>query len=269
MATDLDVRRMKFATKVKWGLGLGSALIAGPVLFTLFSYLAGAAIAAVTTIVIVGGAINYYPVFAMKLANSKIKEIVKEAKKNPIETMIQQAQQRKDALERTKQSITTTRVEVTTFKRKAENMSQKFGKAEAETFLEQAKKMERLLLFRVEKWTKAKEELKAYEQTIEIARAKWEMSLEAQKLNKMAGFQEDDFMEKLKTEVSLESVNKSLEVAFSEMESSLMEEGSHIPDNYTPSIEFKPMEQEFIDADVVDERQFDLTPLKVKRGGRA
>jgi len=269
MATDLDVRRMKFATKVKWALGLGSALIAGPTLFWLFSYLAGAAVAGIFTIVIVGGAVNYFPVFAMKLANSKVKEIVNEAKKNPIETMINQGLQRKEALDRTKQSITATRVEVTTFKRKAQDMAAKYGQKEAVTFLEQANKMERLLLFRVEKWTKAKEELKAYEQTIEIARAKWEMSLEAHKLNKMAGFQEDDFMEKLKTEVSLESVNKSLETAFSEMESSLMEQGATIPENYKPAIEFKPMEQEFVDIDLSDEEKLEPVPLKVKRGGRA
>jgi hypothetical protein len=268
MSTDLDVRRMGVATKAKWALGLGGALIAGPTLFILLANLAGALIAAVGSGIIVLATINLAPVIAMKFANWKVKGIVHEAKTNPIETMVNQAAARKVALDRTKQSITSTRVEVTTFKRKADIMSKKYP-AEAATFQEQAAKMERLLLYRVEKWTKAQDELRAYYDTIEKARAMWEMSLEAQKLNKLAGVQEDVFMEKLKTDVSLESVNKSLELAFSEMESALMEEGSKIPTDYTPSIEFKPLDQEIVDIDLSDDVKPEPIPLRVKRGGRA
>jgi len=264
MAVDLDVRRMKLATKVKWALGLVGLAVIAPVTFLAIQGLAGLIVAGVLTL----ATINFAPVVAMKFSNWKVKGIVAEAKTNPIETMINQAAQRKAALDRTKESITSTRVEVTTFKRKAEIMAKKYP-TEAATFQQQAAKMERLLLFRVEKWQKAQAELKVYYDTIEKARAMWEMSQEAQKLNKLAGVQEGDFMEKLKTDVSLESVNKSLETAFSEMETALMEEGSQIPENYTPSIEFKPMEQEFVETEFEESAQLEPVPLKVRRGGRA
>ncbi len=83
---DTEARRQSLANKLKWGGGVLLALVAGPVLFLILKGILGLAALAVAG---VAGftIIQMWPVFAMKIANWRMKLIVAEAQANPIETM--------------------------------------------------------------------------------------------------------------------------------------------------------------------------------------
>jgi hypothetical protein len=92
---------------------------------------------------------------------------------------------------------------------------------------------------------------------IQKMQALWEMSQEAQRMNKIAGKNDDDIFEKIRADVRMDSVHESVNLAFSELESSLMDdEAKQIPVDYKPSIEYKPSEiaefsEETMEAEVV------------------
>ena len=51
----------------------------------------------------------------------------------------------------------------------------------------------------------------------------WDMSQAAQRMNKVAGQQSGDTFEQIKTEASIDSVMKSVNMAFSQMETALLD----------------------------------------------
>ena len=66
-------------------------------------------------------------------------------------------------------------------------------------------------------------ELKNFASAIDRAKAMWDMSQAAQQMNKLAGRQASDTFEQIKTDVAVDSVMRSVNKAFSEMETSLMD----------------------------------------------
>lgn len=96
---DNEVRRQELATKIKWGLGLGVALIAAPFVFIASMYLLGTVVALIATAALGYAAIEFAPVVAMKIANRKLKAMKNEAEENPIETLENQAFARKQELD--------------------------------------------------------------------------------------------------------------------------------------------------------------------------
>lgn len=83
---ELDVRKETLEKRFKLGLGIVSVVVIAPFTFIILQGILGAA--ALVVAGIVGFTIiQLAPVFAMKLANWRIKLITAEAQKNPIETM--------------------------------------------------------------------------------------------------------------------------------------------------------------------------------------
>lgn len=212
----------KLATGLKWGLGLGAAVLVAPVVFLAVKGIVGLAAAAVVGLVLINGA----PVLAMTLANWKLKGIKYAATSNPVETLQNAYREQDAALDRFRQSITDFRAEVANFSTQVDGFAAQFPQ-DASKFSAQLEAMNRLLKVRESRYQTARGELQKFAGEIKRAEAIWKMGQAAQRLNKAAGFSDDDFLARIKTETALDSVQSSMNKAFAELETSLMDETPH------------------------------------------
>jgi hypothetical protein len=206
------------AKLIKWAIIVAGVAIAAPAaLFILKGVLALAAAAFVGL-----GSIYLAPVVAMKFANQKVKMMVAEAQTNPIETLINQLDQKRQDAQRFADSITTFRTEVKNFEAKT-TVFEKSYPDDAARFKSQLATMKQLLAFREGRYKQVQDELTNFAHAIDRAKAMWEMSQAAQQMNRIAGRQSSDTFEQIKTDAAVDSVMKSVNRAFSEMETSLLD----------------------------------------------
>jgi septal ring factor EnvC (AmiA/AmiB activator) len=203
---------------VKWAIIALCIAIGAPLAILLVKGLVGLVLAAVIGL----AAINFGPVIAMKFANQKVKMVVAEAKNNPIETLYNELAEKQEAAEKFKKSITDFRTEVKNFADKTVQFKKQYPE-DAARFEAQLATMNKLLAFREGRYKQVQDELKRFADAIDRARALWDMSQSAQRMNKIAGLQTSDTFAQIKTDAALDSVMNSVNKAFSEMETSLME----------------------------------------------
>ena len=244
-----EQRRQNIAKWTKIGIAAGAIIVVAPLTYLLITGLIGLAIAGVLAL----GIINFAPVLSMKFANWKVKAIVHEARENPIETLVNQLSDKQQALEKFKESITKFRTEVANFSEKIITFKAQYPE-EATKFEAQLAGMNRLLAFRQDKYKEAKKGVEKFERAIDRARALWDMSQEAQRMNKYASLQTGDPFEQIKTDVALESVVTSVNTAFSELETALMDS-----DDVTQTVNQQVPALEHQQSVVID-----VTPERVK-----
>lgn len=215
----IDLKRARWAAGAKWALAAGAVLVVSPIVFLLVKGLVGLIVAGVLGMAIV----NFAPVLAMKFANWKVKAIRAEAAANPVETLLNVFHQRERALGEFARSITAFRAEVAGFGDKVETFAAQFPQ-DAEKFRAQLAGMKRVLEVRETRYRQAKKELEVFDKEIARANAIWQMSQAAQRLNLAAGLDTGDVYERIKTETAVESVQASLNKAFSDLETALLDE---------------------------------------------
>ncbi|MPV66522.1 hypothetical protein [Burkholderia sp. BE17] len=206
------------AKLIKWAIIIAGVAIAAPAALFILKGM----VALITAGVIGLGAIYFAPVVAMKFANQKVKMIVEEAQSNPIETLINQLAEKRQAAQKFADSITAFRTEVKNFENKTELFEKQYPD-DAPRFRSQLDTMKQLLAFREGRYKQVQAELKNFATAIDRAKAMWDMSQAAQQMNKLAGRQTADTFEQIKTDVAVDSVMRSVNKAFSEMETSLMD----------------------------------------------
>ncbi len=220
---DDQKRRQRIETVVKVvGLAVVGFIVA-PFIFVAIKGLIGLAIAG--TIGLAG--IYATPWIAAKFANWRLKLIKAEAMKNPIETLQNDYSRRQEALGQFLESIKKFAAEVMTFKDKLVTFSKQYPD-EADKFKDNLLKMNQLLQLRQAKYKDAKENLADYELEIQKASAIWDMGQAAAQMNKAAGMSQDDFFAKIAVETALDSVQKNLNTAFAELETSLLDEDKDV-----------------------------------------
>jgi len=227
---NIEARKEKIATAVKWGLGLLAALVVSPIIFMVVKGLVGLAVAGVVGLAL----INFAPVVAMKFANWKLKAIKGEAARNPVETMQNVYQEKEAALAAFLRRIEDFAAEVANFADKLDGFKSEFP-ADAGKFEATLASMKRLLGVRRQRYTESKAMLASFAGEIRKAEAIWKMGLAAQAMTRAAGMTEDDFMQRLKAETAIDAVQSSLNRAMAELETSLMDEApdalEHHPSN--------------------------------------
>lgn len=235
--TDLAIRKEKLATYGKWGLGLLAALVISPVIFLIVKGIIGLIVAAVLGL----AAVNFAPVLAQKFANWKLKAVKYEATRNPVETLQNVYREKVDALAQFLQRIREFETQVRNFSDKVDGFKIQFP-AEAPKYVETLTAMQRLLALRKQRYKESQEVLAQFEGEIRKADAIWKMSLAAQELTKAAGMTDDDFMQKVRAETSFDAVQTSLNRAFAELETSLLEETPALTNNPSPVIDVQAVE---------------------------
>lgn len=215
---DSQVKNPLTVKIIKYGLYALGVIIAAPLAVLLIKGIVGFAVAAILGL----AAITFAPAVSMKFANYGVKAIVSEAQQNPIETLYNQLAEKEQAAGKFKDSITNFRTEVANFETKTMQFKRDYPE-DAPRFEAQLGTMKKLLSFREGRYKQVQAELGNFEDAIDRAKALWDMSQSAQKMNKIAGLQVSDTFEKIKTDAAIDSVMTSVNKAFSEMETSLME----------------------------------------------
>lgn len=214
-----EQKKQRIATVVKWAIGLVAAAVISPVIFFAVKGIVGLALALVLGVAF----INFAPVVAMKFANWKLKGIKHEAMANPVETMQNVFLEKTEALAAFLQRIEEFATQVSNFSDKLDGFKAQFP-AEAPKFQSTLDGMQRLLQVRRQKYGDSKMMLSRFSHEIAKADAIWKMGLAAQAMTRAAGMTEDDFMQRLKTETAIDSVQTQLNRAMAELETSLLEE---------------------------------------------
>lgn len=224
-----EAQKQKFITYAKWGLMALAAAIAAPI--ALFAGLGLIGIVIAGTIGLIG--INAAPVLAIKLSNWKyraidaakvehIEKVVQAAETNPIETLMQQLHEKRGASDQFRTSITMFRTEVKNFSDQIASFGKEYPDDVAR-FQVQLDAMNKLLKFREDRYKQLQLELDNFDEAITRAKAMWKMSLAAQKMNKLAGVELGDPFEKIKADSAINSVMSSMNKAFAEMETALLD----------------------------------------------
>lgn len=216
---DLEQKRKRIEALVKVGGLLVIGFFVAPVIFISIKGLIGLVLAAGVSFT----ALNFVPWYAAKVANWRLKAIKHEASKNPIETLQNEYRARQEALSKFELSIKAFGAEVLGFKEKLIGFKKTYP-SEAERFDAQFHQMQALLNSRKEKYKLAHQNLSVFDGEINKARAIWEMAQAAAAMNRLAGVNEEEFYAKIQVETALDSVQKSMSIAFSDLEVSLLEE---------------------------------------------
>lgn len=209
------VRKAKI---VKWLVIAAGIAIGAPAALLLLKGL----IALIAAGVIGLAAIYLGPVVEMKLRNTRVKMVVAEAQANPIETLINQLSDKRQSAAEFADRITAFRTEVKSFQDKVGQFKKQYPD-DAPRFDAQLATMQQLLHFREDRYRQVNSELDNFSHAIDRAKAMWDMSQAAQRMNKVAGQQSGDAFEQIKTDASIDSVMRSVNTAFSQMETALLD----------------------------------------------
>lgn len=216
---DLELKRKRIETLVKYACLPVVGFFVAPFILIAVKGLIGILVAAVLSVV----AVNLAPWFGSMVANWRLKALKYEASKNPIETLQNDYKSRLGALQNFRDSIQNFAAEVRTFGDKLGGFKNQYP-AESGKFDGQFRQMKELLEIRKGKYEEAKGNLSLYDAEISKARAIWDMAQAAAQMNKAAGVNAEEFYAKIQVETALDSVQKSLNVAFSDLEISLLDE---------------------------------------------
>jgi hypothetical protein len=225
-----EVKKQQMVKAVKWGVTILACAVLAPVAWLTVTGMVGIAIAA--GIGLIG--INASPVIALKAANMKyrvmgaervqhIEKVQRAAAESPIETAVAQSQAFKARGSSQLDAITAYGTEVNNF----ETMTQGFAKKypdQAARYKQQLDVMKQALVFKQKKYSELQQNIKLMDEQIEFLRANWKMSQALQKANALAGMDTEDPMAQLKTDAAIDSVVNSINRAFAEMDSSVLQD---------------------------------------------
>lgn len=232
--SNIDAVTAKIARKanlLKWGIGLGAAILLGPLIWALASAVLGlAALGAATALaaVVSLAVINFAPVVSLKFQNAKLQAIKAEAAKNPIETMQNTYLEKERELEAKKKQIEAFNAKVIQYATKRAEFSKQFPD-DAPRFIEIEQKMRTLLNNRQDKWREASAALELFGKVIVRSQAIWEMAKASAALQESAGDLEANFMQRVRVETALDSVESSLAQSMAQLDTLLMERVDESP----------------------------------------
>ena len=221
---DIEQRRKKIETIAKV-VGLG---IAG----FLFAPIAYATITGLVSLIVVGviglAVVNIgVPWFAITMANWRLKAIKAAAAANPIETLENQYAEREQALLKIRDNIKEFHAVIQELWSQIQEHNEKYPDRPSQ-FLEKYNNMKALLALRSNKYKQAQANLKAFGELIEEKRSDWKVAQSAAKAMKLANVGED-FQSKLMQDTALNTIQDGLNMAFSELEVSLLDEQPATP----------------------------------------
>lgn len=219
MNTDIEQKRKRIETIAKvLGLGLAGFIVA-PVIFLTIKGIIGLIVTAAICLPFIYAT----PAIGSALANWRLKLLKAEAARNPVETLQNDYVKRQEALVSFAEAIKKFIAEKESFAEKLDGFKTQYP-TEAPKFALQLGKMEQLLTLRKQKYKQAQRSLELYESEIQKAGAIWEMGQAAAQMSKAAGMSDADFFAKIQVETALDSVQKNLNIAFADLEVSLLDE---------------------------------------------
>lgn len=213
---NIDIKRTKLATWVKWIFGLAGAAIISPIIFLVVKGLVGLAIAFVVGIFI----IQFAPVVSLKIANLKMKALVSEVEANPIETMKNLLIEKTDELDKADQNIVEFETEIANFDDEVKSFSKQYPD-EAPTYKTISEKMHDGLNLMQENQEDARGKLQDLDSRIQKAEAIYKMSLAAARVASFNKAAQAKVFQDIKEKVAFDTVRTELNRSFASLNMSL------------------------------------------------
>lgn len=231
---DLELKRKNIE---KWGKIAGLA-VAG-FIFAPFAY---ATVTGLISLVVVGTlallVVNIgVPWFAKSLANWRLKALKATAAANPIETLENQYAEREAALRKIRDNIKEFHAVVQELWGHIQEHNSLYPDRPSQ-FLDKYTKMKDLLALQSVKYKKAQANLQEFETVINAKRSDWKAAQSVAKAMKLANVGED-FQSKLLQDTALSTIQDGLNIAFAELEVSLLdqEQSDKVTVTVSPSLE--------------------------------
>ena len=215
---DLELKRQRIESIVKVVGLCAVGFFVAPFIFLTIKGLVGLAVAAAVGLSLVNIGI---PWFAVKMANWRLKALKHEASLNPIETLENQYDARATALNQILQNLKEFYAVIEELAQQIKEHNERYPDRPSQ-FQEKYLKMKSLYVLRSQKYKQAKKNLADFWDMIDEKRSDWKVAQAAAKAMKLANVGED-FQSKLMQDAALSSIQDGLNLAFSELEVSLLE----------------------------------------------
>lgn len=196
-----------------WGLGLGAALLLGPIAWFLASALLGIAAAGVSAAIagaVVLTVINVAPWFTMKMANTRIALIIAEAQRNPIPTLWEGWRRDGEELAQYNASITEYEGEIHAVEAKMQKLTKNLTPEDIASFERDLVVLRQDLTLQIQDYDDALRQHGLHELEINRASAIWDMTMAMNKANAKNLNLAQTAMEKIKKDTALDAVSKSM-----------------------------------------------------------
>jgi hypothetical protein len=195
-----------------------------PFVFIAIKGIVGLVVAAAISFV----AIQFMPYFGSLVANWRLKAIKAEASKNPIETLQNDLMDKANGLANYKVQLGTLIGSIRLNESRFSDFKEKYpaNTSAIQHFQDDIDKMKSVYKLRVNKYQQAMANLSAYEDKINWAKGEWEMAQSIAEMNKVAALDGDAFLKQIQVDTAFDSVQKSVAVAFSDLEISFVDESS-------------------------------------------
>jgi hypothetical protein len=215
--TEAEEKRAKVATVVKYGLGILAVGLLEPVLVASMQGAAAAAVIVVGAVV----AVNMFPVLEMKIKNWKIKEIKKEATKNPIPTLQNQWVLKHEQLQERASKVTEFNAATRTFDDKVKTYIVKYPEDE-KMYVTQLNQMKYALGKQLVGLRQSAKDLDDFSNLISITSDKWDMALALIAANEAtAKFEQLDPIEFVKQQTALSAVQNAVNKSFAQLDTAI------------------------------------------------
>ncbi len=203
-----EQRKATIEKRVKVGAAIVVGLLVAPVIFTAIGGLIGLGIAAAVGFT----GMQLAPVFAMKVANWRMKLITSEASKNPIETMKNVYIEKAQAIQEADRRIVEFEGKIGDYHDKMVNFAKKYPE-EAPRYQEIEQKMRQGLASMKRKQGAAKQALIELKANIEKAESIYSMALAAADVTQLSQDVEKQVFQDIKQQVAFDSVTHKLNTA--------------------------------------------------------
>lgn len=209
----------------KWGTA--AKIIALGILGFIVAPFVGLAIEGLLGLIIIGliGGTSLWilPWVEMKAANIRLQMIKGEAAKHPIETLQNESLRQKNLLDDRLEKIKMFSAKTGTFASKLDGFKRDYPE-EAPKFDETLSQMKQLLALRERQYKQAMASWQLFNKAIDKASAIWDMGKAAIEATSGTKMSDDDFFAKIKINTSLDAVTDQMNLAVSELDTSLLED---------------------------------------------
>lgn len=230
-------RKEILATRFKWAIAGLACVVVAPFVFLLVQGIVGLAVAALCGATAIAAA----PVVAMKLANWKLKGLKAEARQNPIESRQYLGLKARERIRQAEEELTALATEVRNFADMVAEL-RRSQPDDALAFEDQLQGLEKLLLARRNGLAQARQRADEFDAATQRASRKWKVAQAAIRMQKLSGSQQDDAMNKLLAEESLDAVQGAMNRALSDLDTLLAAEVPRVPHNPSPTIDVHAVE---------------------------
>lgn len=225
------------ATRFKWAIAGLACIVVAPFVFLLVQGIIGLAIAALCGATAIAAA----PVVAMKLTNWKLNGLKSEARENPIESRQNIALQARERIRQAETELSALATEVRNFADMVTDL-RRSQPDDALAFEDQLRGLEKLLQARRVGLAQAHQRADEFDAATQRAARKWKVAQAAIRMQKLSGSQQDDAMNKLLAEESLDAVQGAMNRALSDLDTLLAAEIPLVPHAPSPTIDVAAIE---------------------------